>query len=72
MAMTTVGYFLGWLLGFLAALLTLSFAKEVLIMGFSFYVANKVVNWYQERNKVIDTEAIEVDESLLQEAKAVS
>jgi hypothetical protein len=60
MALTTIGYFLGWLLGFLAALITLSFAKEVLVLGLSFFLANKVVNWYQERNKVVEVEATEI------------
>jgi hypothetical protein len=61
MALTTVGYFLGWLLGFLAALLTLSFAKEVLVIGLSFFIANKVVTWYQDRkNGVVEVEATEL------------
>jgi hypothetical protein len=61
MAITTLGYFLGWLLGFLAALITLSFAKEVLVIGLSFFVANKIVTWYQDKkNGIVEVDAAEI------------
>jgi hypothetical protein len=61
MAITSLGYFLGWLLGFLAAIVTLSVAKEVLVVGLSFFVANKIVTWYQDRKDgIVEVDATEI------------
>ena len=61
MTIATLGYFLGWVVGMLGALIVLSVAKDLVIAGVTIYTTTKLIKWYQERSQekleVVDTEA---------------
>lgn len=61
MTLATVGYFLGWIVGVLGALIALSVVKDLIITGVTIYTTTKLIKWYQEKSQekldVVDTEA---------------
>lgn len=61
MAIGTIGYFLGWVVGVLGALIALSVVKDLVIAGVTIYTTTKLIEWYKEKSQeqveVVDTEA---------------
>ncbi len=57
-SLTTLGYFLGWIVGILGALVAFTVAKDVVLACITVYATKKFIDKYFPQEKdVIDVEA---------------